>query len=373
MRHARRLWVHALLLLLACVAAYSAAQPDKPGQAAPKAGEVDVWVANASQVTRIRFEGKRQSVTLERKTDAVGSYYLGAIEPLEQTAAATDSADGGAPPPPPKAVEAATFVSVKTATRIAEKLAPLRAKRLIGQVAPEREAAFGLDKPAGTLIVDVAGKQHKLIIGGRTPGASQRYVRDDNTKQVYVVDASIVRDLDGGAARLAEHTLHEWRSGDVATAKLSSGDHTRVVIRSGSEGRRFWADPDAPDVNDETAANWLGKVARLRPVTFRELPPGATQVVRVDYSDKSQKLGFVALYQAGDEFYVTTEQLRLYATVAKTLGEQVRDDLTSLLSVDGAEPAASSGTAPSAAASSAAAASAAAASAAVPAMPPHHP
>ena len=73
MKYLRRLGVHVLLLVSAALAAYVTAQPDKPGQRAPQAGEVDVWSATPEQVTRIRYEGKRQVVTLDRKSDAIGS------------------------------------------------------------------------------------------------------------------------------------------------------------------------------------------------------------------------------------------------------------------------------------------------------------
>ena len=113
----------------------------------------------------------------------------------------------------------------------------------------------------------------------------------------------------------------------------------RKLIRAGTEGRRFWADASAPDVNDETAANWLKKVERLRPVKFADkLPDGATKIVRIDLAGAGGELGFVEVHHVAgdkDEYFISTEQLRLPASVAATVGEQVRDDLGSVLGISG--------------------------------------
>jgi hypothetical protein len=319
---------------------------------------VDLWGGSPEQVTSIRLTNDRMVVELAGNKDGEGQWFAGHVKPVAKADApeppeppdagaddphAKDPHGHGKDPhghgkkPPSTSVKEARFVSVSVAEKLAEKLAPLRAKRAIGEVSGEREKAFGLDKPKGTLEVTVAGKSHKLVVGGPTPGSGQRYVRDESNKQVYVIDASIIRDLEGGSSRLSERNLHGWKKHESEKAEVIAGDKTRSLVRSGTEGRRFWADAASPDANDETAANWLAKVDRLRPVSYVEkLPEGAEKVLRIEYHGKSGKLGFVELHRAagdGDkaDYYVSSEQLRMKAKVAASLGEQVAEDLASLL------------------------------------------
>ncbi len=336
MKEIRRLWLHLLLLLIAVVAAYWQSRPSDEAARPLEPGEVELWGGSPKDIKRVSYETKRQVVTLEQQQDDQGHWYRGKIEPVEEKP--DDKPDAGPPRKRPP-VKPASFVSVKAMERIGELLAPMRAKRAIGEVAEDREKAFGLDEPAGTLHVEIGAKKHSLIIGKKTPGSASRYVRDVHTKNVYLITAETVRDLEGGATRLSERSLHSWKQSEVDRVTVIDGKQVRDIIRSGTAGRRFFADPAAPDVNDETAGNWLSKVGRLRPVRFIEaLPEGATKVARIEYRAKDDSLGFIELFRHEsddkDEFFVTSEYLRLHATVAKTMGEQVADDLPSVFGIE---------------------------------------
>jgi len=335
MNELRRLAIHLVLLIAAAGFAYTQSLPDDPLDAPLEPGEVDLWGGKPEDVARVEYRDDRQRVVVERKQDDAGAYYTGKVEPAPGTPEPAPTASASAHTPPPRPVQPASFVSVKVAEALAEKLAPLRAKRSIGEVDASRAAEFGLDDPEGTLIIDVAGVKHTFTLGSVTPGATNRYARYDKDNRVYVIDASVIRDLQGGAGRLAERQQHAWKTAEVTGVTVASGEDQRKLIRSGPEGRRFWADASQPDVNDETAGNWLTKADRLRPITYvDELPSGATKVVRVDYTGDDGKLGFLELHRVeGDktQYFITTEHVRQPAEVAKATADQVRDDLASLL------------------------------------------
>ncbi|MCA9618243.1 MAG: DUF4340 domain-containing protein [Myxococcales bacterium] len=337
MKELRRLALHIVLLVVAATAAFVKSRPEDASDRPLAPGEVELWSGSSDRVEKVIYEGKTKVVTLERQSDAAGVWFKGHVEPAPEQpeAPGAGGGDGGAPPKPPPPVEPATFVSVEVAEKIGDAVASLRAKRAIGEVGDDRAKAFGLDAPDGTLVVEVGGKRHELVVGAAAPGSGDRYVRYKKDNLVYVIDASIIRDLEGGAGRLSERQQHEFKMADVQKASVASDDGKRDVIRSGTEGRRFWADPSAPEVNVETIGNWLTKVDRLRPIKFVDaLPEGASKVVRIDYADDKGALGYLELYRhSGDqvEYYVTSEQLRLPATVAKTVAEQVQDDLASVL------------------------------------------
>jgi hypothetical protein len=328
----RRLTLHIVLLIVAATAAFVKSRPEDEADRPLEPGEVELWGGSAEDLARVSYENERKVVRLEKKKDDHGVWYEGHVEP----AAEPEAEDPDAGPHARRPVEPESFVSVSVADKLIKGLAPMRAKRAIGEVGDDRAEAFGLDDPEGTLAVEVGQKRHELIIGAAAPGTGDRYVRYKKDNLVYVIDASIIRDLQGGAGRLSERQQHEFKIADVQRASIIAADDSRDVIRSGTEGRRFWADPETPDVNAETVGNWLTKVQRLRPIKFVDaLPEGASRVVRVEYRDTKERIGFLELHKHSgekDEYFVVTEQLRLPATVAKTVGEQVQDDLGSVLS-----------------------------------------
>ena len=75
-------------------------------------------------------------------------------------------------------------------------MATLKASRVLGKIAPERIPDFGFDKTdLGTLKVTVGGKEHTLAFGEKTPGGTDRYVRDTATGEAYVIAGLIGNDL----------------------------------------------------------------------------------------------------------------------------------------------------------------------------------
>jgi len=305
----------------------------------PKAltqSEATVWSGRAADVERIVFDSKAKKVTLEAKKDDIGAYYLGALERGEPTPPAGSA---GVPPAPPAKATKTEFVAVGAAQKIVDAMAPLKALRALGRIPEDRSSEFGLSEPEGTLIVTLKGTERKLVIGGTTPGGGDRYVRDPASGETYVIDGDGVRDLDTAESRLIERDLHEWKETEVTTAAVKAGDKTRQLVRGGPEGKRFWADPGAADQKDETVANWMSKVDRLRPTDYVMTTPSDKQdVVRIDYSAGSRKLGFVevARIAAADaagkpDYLVRTERTRLFAKVPASMAEQVEQDLGSVL------------------------------------------
>ncbi len=297
--------------------------------------EATVWSGRAADVERIVFEGKNKKVTLEAKKDELGAYYVGA---LERSAPPPPAPDSKAPPAPAKTGKT-EFVAVGAAQKLIDALAPLKALRALGRIAEDRSSEFGLSEPEGTLIVTIKGTERKIVIGGTTPGGGDRYVRDPSSGETYVIDGDAVRDLDTAESRLVERELHEWKEAEVTTAEVSAGGKKRQILRGGPDGKRFWADPAAADQKDETLANWMSKVDRLRPTDYVMSTPADKQdLVRIEYSAGSRKLGFVevARIPAADpagkpDYLVRTERTRLFAKVPATTAEQVEQDLGSIL------------------------------------------
>ncbi len=305
--------VHVVLLVLAAALAVFVWTRDK--KPATFAGNVTVWNGRASDVERIAFEAKGKTTTLESKKDAQGRWFAGKID--------------GAPKP----VE---LVSVAAGERIAEALAPLKAVREIGRVEGERAADFGMNEPDGKLRVRVAGAEHELTVGAKTPGGGDRYVKDDASGIVYVVRGDAVRDLEAGEGTLAEHDLHAFKDADVESVRITARGKSREALRRGPESKRIWADPSDPDRLDETLANWLAKIDRLRPTEYVTPQPASPEIeLRLDYQVKGAKGAYLEVARVPadpkPEWLVRTERTREWAKVTAQVAEQVDQDLPSIV------------------------------------------
>jgi hypothetical protein len=338
----------------------------------------ELWSGRVSDLQRIEFRTDKKLVVLEPKEDEAGRYYVGSVETIEpppkppatgaegETAPASASPPGSdphaAPPGDPHAEPSdghghgapgeegaaaapanTRFVSLTKAGELAESLASLKASRVLGKIAPERLAEFGFDKvDTGTLKVVVAGKEHALALGEKTPGGSDRYVRNPETGEAYVIAGTIANDLTSADNRLVEREFHDFGEEKVAKVVLKSGGNTREIVRHAEE-KDFWARPDSPDTKDETVSNWMTKVERLRVTTYVEAlepaPKPEDQVVQVEFfGDRGRKLGFLELVRrpAADskerpEYVARSERTRWHATVLRSTAEQIDQDLSSVM------------------------------------------
>lgn len=333
--------VHLAVLAVSVAAAVGVWTRDKEPKALA-AGDITVWSGRAADLERVTFESKTRKVDLAAKSDAVGRYFVGTAEreaSMPQPPSAED--DGGAPVPVPVPAPkrtTTTLISVGGAEKLATALSPLKALRALGRVGDDRAAEFGLAEPDGTVTLKVAGAEHKLILGGPTPGGGDRYVKDPASGEVYVLKGEAIRSLESAESSLMERELHEWKEGDVSALKILAGNKTRALVRGGGEAKKFWADPAKPEENDESLGNWMSKLDRLRPMEFVAAPPeGREPVVRLEYAAGSSPKGFVEVVKAKStdkeagkfDYFLQTERTRLFAKVSQSLGEQLEQDLGS--------------------------------------------
>jgi len=309
----------------------------------------ELWSGRLSDLQKIEFRTDKKRVALEPREDALGRYYVGSIETLKPPPPAADGPDAGpvsphAPAPPP-VEEAGTkrFVSLTKSDDLAKSLATMKVSRVLGKLAKERLAEFGLDKAdQGTLEVTIAGTKHALQLGEKTPGGSDRYVQNPETGEAYVMAGSIANDLQSADSRLIERDFHDFGDEKLGKVVLQAGDKRREIVRHGDE-KDFWSRPDSPETKDETVSNWMTKIDRLRVTNYVETPEPAPKpedtVVRVEYQNEHGKpLGFLELVRqpAADakdktEYLARSEHSRWFATVLRSTAEQIDQDLGSVM------------------------------------------
>ncbi len=323
----RGMSLHVGLLVVASASAIYVWTRDPAAKAAPS-GETTLWTGRAEDVQRLGFDSATKKISLEPRHDAHGRWFYGTSE----TPAGAPTDAGPAP-----AAKRSIFVSVTEARKTAEAVVPFKVSRDIGRVEGARSAEFGFKEPMSTFTVGVAGQEHRLEMGGPAPGG-YRYVRDEATGNVYATHGTFIWDLESGETALAERELHDFLDGDLMSIRIAGEGKSREVLRGGPSNKRVWADPSTPEKGDETVTNWLNKVERLRPTEYVEdVPSGHDLVVRIEYRVKGAE-GPVFLELAKTpgptgkpEYFVRTEHTRLWAKVFASAGDQVDQDLPSVL------------------------------------------
>ena len=329
--------VHLALLGVAGVLALGVWTRDEQADLALKPTEVEVWGGNPDSVTALSFEAPARKVRLEPKKDDLGRWYVGTVDKDEPNFAhPAASSDAGAPPAPPKH-ETLHFVGVKAADDLVKSLAPLHALRAVGKIEGTRAEEFGLDKPEGTLKITVAGKEQTLVIGGSTPGGSERYAKS-GSGDVFAIAGDIVSGLQYAEMRLPERELHEFKPEEATRVKVSKAGKSRELARV-ADKKDGWADSATPTKLDETVGNWMSKLGRLHVQDWVEKPSAPlgsdSSVVSVEYFAGSKPLGTLELFKVpgekGNEFLAKTEYGRWYARVVQSSAEQVEQDLGSVV------------------------------------------
>ncbi len=331
----RSIFVHAGLVVTSAVIAIGVWTRDKQPKALVQS-DVTLWQGKPKDVESIVYEGKKKRLELSAKKDDLGRYFVGSVE--KEKAAPRPAPDAGAAEPAAGEKVVTGLMSITPVEKLLDVLAPLKAIRAVGQVPADREGEFGLSEPEGTLTVKMGSAERKLLFGGPTPGGSDRYVRDPANGEVYVVKGQVFRDVDTAESALMERDLHEWKDAEIVTAKIVASGKSRTVVRGGTDAKRFWADEAAKETADETIGNWMSKVDRLRPTEYLQAPPEPREtVVRIEYSGAGGALGHLEIIRgpAGDsgkpQYFVLTERTRLHGKVTGSVGEQVEQDVATLV------------------------------------------
>jgi len=331
--------LHLAALGIASVLALGVWTRDDEAKVSSQSTQVEVWGGDPDSVTALSYESSTRKVRLEPKKDAIGRWYVGTVEKDDPATPPNPHGAGGAPAAEPAATKHTTtrFVSVKAADDLLKSLAPLRALRAVGKVEGSRVEEFGLDKPEGTLKLTVSGKPQSLVIGGATPGGSERYAKSQNG-DVFAISGDIVQGLMFADSRLPERDLQAFKPDEATRVKVSKAGKSRDLSRVPGKNEG-WADSATPTKLDETAGNWMTKLGRLHVQDWVEKPsatPGPESlVVRVDYFAGSKPLGSLELYklpaEKGNEYLAKTEYGRWFARVITSSAEQVDQDSTSLV------------------------------------------
>lgn len=158
------------------------------------------------------------------------------------------------------------FPGGRSVERAMKALAPLRARRSLGQVAADRLDAMGLDSPERKLVVRAKGKAWTFVVGEATYGDQARYAKLEGRDEVLLLDSAAVRGLEGTPSRLMEPRIVTLESEEIAAMTLTSGERraTFTHVDRDQPKKRHFVLEGAPEQRSEEAAGLLSTLRGLR-------------------------------------------------------------------------------------------------------------
>jgi hypothetical protein len=290
-------------------------------------GEVFVIDSTKNDLEKIRFEDTEGKTWTEiaKAKDADGSFISVRLSGYDNTGVGLPSGHPGI-----ALKQAERLVrGNEAASRMFERFAPLRAERALGVLDPAMLKNLGLDASKKSIEVTTRGVKRKFSIVPAPPGGSDPYLQDQQDKKVYIVPRQILSDLQSASTNLVERKLHSFRIEDIDRVSIDVGGKKKDLVGSRIEdypGIRL-APAETPDKTDPTLKNWNDKVFGLFPAEVLgqgEVPAIGPPLlaVRVDYSSRGRRLGFVELARGATAATSspTPPKVDIYARTEYSLG-----------------------------------------------------
>lgn len=304
-------------------------------EAPPKEG-VMLVEAKKDELEKIVYKNPDLEVVFEMRSDETGRYPW--VTVTEQKKKKKDGQD---------VVETklSKFKAGSAADKLIEAAAPFMAMRLLENVDDAQIDAFGLKAPDTTVTLTVAGKTTTWELGGETYGTKDRYVRDQATHRIYVVDDEVFKPLKFANSRLPERSLSSPKPEEIDSLTLAQGATTVEWVQKNKQDKdaRFWErqqPPTAADATaqagakDETFGNWVEKLLKVKSTAFVQEgeEPAEPEIVfefTVRVAGKPDEL--VTFFRKDDTWFAKSNYTRGMVKLSKSAIEDLADEVDDVL------------------------------------------
>ena len=229
-----------------------------------------------------------------------------------------------------------------------QELQPLAGLRAFGRLGEEKLVEFGLAEATERFVVELGSGRREFILGGTSYGDRNRYLRDTDTGDVFMLKEQIIRSLSYPEGRFMEKNLHPFKEQDVERIAVAADDGERELHHIALAGGRYsgWADPGDREKDKHLYSNWVKKLFRLRAerylprdraTTPSEPPDSARTLCELRYYRRAKELGFLTLYRAAGsdeeapEYFARSESTEGVVTLVGAVTEELLEDLAGVI------------------------------------------
>ena len=340
-------------------------------------GKVVLVPGEVDELTKVTWTSEnKDKAVVERRTDALGTYYdvtytrwteVKAPEPppapdappspegpqTPEEAAAGDAPEDTAPEDAPEAAEpeyestTSTFKAGEKGDELFASLAPLLALRKLDDMTDEKLATTGLDDPKDALVLERKGRTIHLEVGGEVYGTRDRYVRDPETGDVYLVDDEVLRPLRYARTRLPDRTLWSLETKRIVSVSIGGPTGSLEVLQKNAEDpeQATWVRASAPDDTDAQLKTWMDKALRMKSTSYADHSADVSDIELLFSltftDDKGQTQTLEVLRRPDDEkadYWGRSEHTRGLVKLLRGQTSQLADDVGEIIGGDAGGP-----------------------------------
>lgn len=325
-------------------------------------GKVVVVQGEASEITKISWKTEDEEAVIEQRSDDLGSYlwvdYTKWETPTKphdrDTPPVPEEADHGpdAPdaegtpaepaaeePEPERVASLQVFKAGEAGDKLLESLSPLTALRKLDSIPDDKRETIGLDKPTDFLEISRKGRTTKFALGGEVYGTRDRYLRNEETGEVFLVDDETLRPLKYARTRLPDRALFGLANDKIASGTLvdpAGGSLEFTQKNAQDQAKATWVRADDPDNASEQLKTWVDKALKLKGTKYADPaePPVDLQLrFSVSIKDAAGKAQTLEVYQEGAEgdWWAKSEYTRGLIKLLKGPTSSLSDDIGAVI------------------------------------------
>ena len=225
-----------------------------------------------------------------------------------------------------------------------QSLAPLLALRKLDDISDEKLETTGLNDPQDALVLERKGKTIRLDVGGEVYGTRDRYVRDPESGDVYLVDDEVLRPLRYARTRLPDRTLWSFETKRIGSVTIGSPAGSIDILQKNAEDpeRATWVRQDAPEEADPQLKTWMDKAFRLKSTSYAS-EDDDTDGIELLFSltftdDKGNSQTLEVLQKPGDDkadYWGRSEHTRGLVKLLRGQTRQLADDVGAVVGAEG--------------------------------------
>ena len=285
--------------------------------------EITIAATNASDIIGLRLVTRTQTISMAIKKDADGDEYPWfRIESKSSTRA---------------------FVANDKTKKLVAKYARLQAIRSLGKdFSPPEIEKLKLHSPMRRLVIQQSSENKTFELGGRTHGARDHYIRAKDGSEVFLIAKKTIADLESPESRLMQRKVISAKLEDVSSAIITDKNKTIEILRKNRLSKKdaFWASKKEPEQRNETLGNYMSKLLSVtaRGYGTSEKPlESESLLLRMKLLNESEDVIDEFEISKGatkrPSYLIRSKATRQMAEIRRTLGEQLEQDLSSVLNL----------------------------------------
>ncbi len=233
-----------------------------------------------------------------------------------------------------------TFVGSEQTETLVKRFAPFEALRSLGRsMGPEELDKAGLARPQRRLQITGGGKSRRYLVGNRTNGRRDHYIKTETSDEVYLVASATLGDLELSQSKYMQRRLLVKPLEEIAAVTIAANGQAATFTHRNRDDRKaaVWTAEDEQTPLEEVGSFML-KLSRL---TVRKYPEDqsvidkATPVLELSWKDEAGALvGATSLYRVGDgdkaKYFGKSDRTVLVGEVSRGTAAQLEKDLATV-------------------------------------------